>query len=1785
MRTRTRVAVLLGFLLSMAVTGFARNLPNIDVFGERQPVTSNASATRLKVGTLGVSNPRLQTESRLGVPTFMWIGPIGGSSFAPKRPEIGTVDAPAVSVARSILGEYGPAYGLSSSDVANASVAMVHNTGKGPIIVKFRNQVGGIQIFREEINVMLKQSLEPVAVSGYITSAATPPAQGSSLSYSLGASTVAALAVKNLTEIGINGAQLVPAGSRDGYQYFTLPASSGVSLSDPVRMKQVYFHLPEGLVAAYYVEVVADIATPDPLSVTGFSTSTDSYSYVISAVDGSLLFRKNLTADAQGSQPQANTSVNGSGFTYRVWADPSTGIPYDTPAGNAVHPKVNATPDGFQASFLSPQDVALSNITFSMNDPWLAPGATETVGNNVDAYLNLFLPDGYSSPAPPPADPPTGDFRAQVTAPSQFLHTHVPDTNSGLAEARQGSIQQLFYNNNFLHDWYYDSGFNEASGNAQTANFGRGGLGNDSIKAQAQDTGDAQSGGFSNANMSTPSDGGRPRMRMYVFPNLANMLDIQSPAGIAGKKQVGIWQSGAQAFDITTDIVVATFSNSPSACTVTNAAALNGKIAMFDFDINDGTGCSFSTRSTRLNTTTNAAAILMVYQLTTPTSVAVVRGFVVGNNKPILTTSWNTGQLIKGQLAMAQPVTARVLKVGDRDGDLDQQIVFHEWAHYLSNRLIGDANGIVNQEGRGMGEGWSDFSAMMMTVRENDTATASDSNWNGAYALATYATSGVPFNGTQNQGYYFGIRRYPYSTDMNINPLTFKHIVNGQALPVGPPLAFGASGATNSEVHNTGEVWTTMMWECYASLLRDTLGPNPRMDFATAQDRMKLYLVASLKMTPFAPSFTEARDALLAAAYATDSTDYVEFWAAFAKRGAGLHAQPPTDRFGSTNAGVVEDFTVGPELILNSAALDDGSASCDHDGILDSGDYGNLTITLTNVGGTTLSATTATVSSATPGVSFPNGTALSFPASSPLGGTTSSVKVAYAPGISGVQQLDFHIDFTDAQLMAPRTADVSFRGNTNVIPASSATDTVEPVGTVWTIGSNPSLGVKAPWRRVEVNALSHLYHVDDFNYASDEYLTSPVFTVDGSGSVNVQFDHAYDFEFDAFGNYDGGVIEKSVNGGAWADFGGVPYNGTILAGGANPIAGRSGFIKDSGGTLHGSITSAIAPGSTVQVRFRAGSDASFGTAGGFAGWDVDNIAFTGVVETPFGTLVADPGCNLPTSTVLGTSANPSPKGNSLTLTATVSSSGATPPNGGTVTFLDNGVAFTMGGVVNGVATANTSSLTVGNHTLTAQFGGVAGYAASTSNPAIQTISKAASSTAVSSSLNPSNYGQPVTFFATVTATTGGTPTGSVTFSEGMTTYSTATLNAMGVATWSTVSLAGGSHTMTATYLGSGNHAVSSGNMVQVVNTGSTIAFSAPVYWTYEPNGTVNVTVTRTGGNITGPASVQYATSNGTAAAGVRYTSASGTLNFAPNVTSMPIPVTLLNNSAIEGKQDFSVALSSPTGGSLAMATTAVVNILDDDTGKTDFNTVLDAKNDIVLRNSVTGDLKLWYMNGTAFVSSIDLPRLGSDWRPAAIADFDNDGHADILWRNTVDFSAVLWHMNGTTILSTAVVMAVPDANWVITGVGDFNADGYPDLLWRNNSTFALVAWLMRDNVVQTGANLFTLNDANWQVAGAGDFNRDGKTDIVWRNAATNVTAVWLMNGTTVTTGVTLPSAVAPWTLVGVGDMNGDRDTDLIWRNGAAPYNNGIWLMNQTSLGSGVALQGINDPNWGIIAPR
>ena len=139
-----------------------------------------------------------------------------------------------------------------------------------------------------------------------------------------------------------------------------------------------------------------------------------------------------------------------------------------------------------------------------------------------------------------------------------------------------------------------------------------------------------------------------------------------------------------------------------------------------------------------------------------------------------------------------------------------------------------------------------------------------------------------------------------------------------------------------------------------------------RYDFLEAQTRMRTYLLAAYQATPVSPTFLDARDALEAVVYASDAQDFTAIQAAFAKRGAGLHAVSP-DRFSQDNVGVIEDYEAGNDMAVISASVTDDLHSCDHDGVLDVGESGNVTVTLQNVGGAPLTQTTARVTSSDSG--------------------------------------------------------------------------------------------------------------------------------------------------------------------------------------------------------------------------------------------------------------------------------------------------------------------------------------------------------------------------------------------------------------------------------------------------------------------------------------------------------------------------------------------------------------------------------------------------------------------------------------------------------------------------------------------------------------------------------------------------------------------------------------------------------------------------------------------------
>jgi hypothetical protein len=244
------------------------------------------------------------------------------------------------------------------------------------------------------------------------------------------------------------------------------------------------------------------------------------------------------------------------------------------------------------------------------------------------------------------------------------------------------------------------------------------------------------------------------------------------------------------------------------------------------------------------------------------------------------------------------------------------------------------------------------------------------------------------------------------------------------------------------------------------------------------------------------------------------------------------------------------------------------------------------------------------------------------------------------------------------------------------------------------------------------------------------------------------------------------------------------------------------------------------------------------------------------------------------STTITSSANPSNYGSSVTFTATVSPNTAT----GTVQFSIDGTNYGSPVTLSGgsASSGSTSSLGGGNHTIKAVYSGDTNYAGSTSSGLTQTVSKASSSTTISSSANPSAAGQSVTFTATVSPSGA---TGTVQFSIDGTNFGTAvTLNSGSAQSGSISTLTVGNHTIKAVYGGDTNDVGSTSSVLSQIVTTVTAAFSPAS----GPVGT-NITVTGSGWALSD--TISGVTVGGTTATNTLIVNSSGSLSGTITVPS------------------------------------------------------------------------------------------------------------------------------------------------------------------------------------------------------------------------------------------------------------------------------------------------------------
>jgi hypothetical protein len=227
----------------------------------------------------------------------------------------------------------------------------------------------------------------------------------------------------------------------------------------------------------------------------------------------------------------------------------------------------------------------------------------------------------------------------------------------------------------------------------------------------------------------------------------------------------------------------------------------------------------------------------------------------------------------------------------------------------------------------------------------------------------------------------------------------------------------------------------------------------------------------------------------------------------------------------------------------------------------------------------------------------------------------------------------------------------------------------------------------------------------------------------------------------------------------------------------------------------------------------------------------------------------------PTATTLTVSPNPATAFQTITLSSAVSSQFGSPT--GTVAFFA-GTTLLTNATVNssGLATATIDTLGAGSYDISAVYQATTNFATSRSPVVVEVVNGAPTTTVLASSLNPSAFGQSVTFTAKVAAEgSTGSPGGTVSFLDGAATLGTGTVSAAGNASFSTSSLALGTHTVTAVYSGSGNFEASTSNAVMQVVTpvGTSVVLSAA------PNpANFGQTVTLTASVLTGVSGVPAA---------------------------------------------------------------------------------------------------------------------------------------------------------------------------------------------------------------------------------------------------------------------------------------------------------------------------------------
>lgn len=440
-------------------------LPNFDARRDPESLVLNGfnvlSANKMAPVDRTAAIEELKASIPASYPDSVWIDVHDNGAPKTIANHEGFLTGPAVgspeTIARAYLLQYHKALGLTARDVRNLKV-VVNDLDKnfGITYLKFQQMVNDVPVYDSEVDVTVTPKGEIAIVN-----------TGQNIE-GVRVSTEAALSVEDgiakafeLCGVSIDASSIQPSASKrvDGseFTYFTSPLGEGNE--DIIFQKTV---VNVGGIARLAYRAYVDL------------NGLEWYNTLVDANTGELLIRYNIVSDVQGQVFTNSPGIAGTGArTLQQFA---------------------------------PQ--------FGVTDPWVGSGTVST-GNNVDAYLDR---DANNSPdttttAATGSNPGLTSGRADTTKGTPAGEFTFAYSSSNAPTVQQANaVANLFWFNNYMHDWMYSLGFTESARNFQTNNYGRGGTGNDAVKAEAQD-----GSSTNNANFATPPEGGSGRMQQYIF--------------------------------------------------------------------------------------------------------------------------------------------------------------------------------------------------------------------------------------------------------------------------------------------------------------------------------------------------------------------------------------------------------------------------------------------------------------------------------------------------------------------------------------------------------------------------------------------------------------------------------------------------------------------------------------------------------------------------------------------------------------------------------------------------------------------------------------------------------------------------------------------------------------------------------------------------------------------------------------------------------------------------------------------------------------------------------------------------------------------------------------------------------------------------------------------------------------------------------------------------------------------------------------------------------------------